>query len=197
MNTVFDIADQLRACIFEHVRTVIEPDDAAILVAYLESQGFLSKAARAAAVKGRRVHPRFLKFREISQEDFDALSESEQEAFQSDYSGWLETEPGLEAKFAAEPTIADEKAGRQAADNRSVSAGAVEIAKHTPGSGPQEPLTESQTRDAEAAKRVEVERPRTFAQAAAEAVTDSVFENSAGEKKVTKAQARGRRPFRK
>lgn len=47
MNTVGQIADQLRACNFEHVRAVLEPDDVMVLTAYLEGQGFISAEALA------------------------------------------------------------------------------------------------------------------------------------------------------
>lgn len=49
MSTVQQIADQLRASNFEHVRAIIEPDDVMVLIDYLESQGFISAEARAAA----------------------------------------------------------------------------------------------------------------------------------------------------
>ncbi len=48
MSTVQQIADQLRAANFEHVRAIIEPDDNMVLIDYLESQGFVSEQARLA-----------------------------------------------------------------------------------------------------------------------------------------------------
>lgn len=47
MNTVAQITDQLRACNFEHVRAVVEPDDVMVLIDYLEGQGFISAEAQA------------------------------------------------------------------------------------------------------------------------------------------------------
>lgn len=46
MSTIPQIADQLRACNFEHARAVFEPDDVMVLIAYLEDQGFISAEAQ-------------------------------------------------------------------------------------------------------------------------------------------------------
>lgn len=48
MITVQQIADQLRATNYEHVRAVLEPDDVMVLLDYLEGQGFVAVGAEVA-----------------------------------------------------------------------------------------------------------------------------------------------------
>jgi len=60
MSTIPQIADQLRATNFEHVRAIIEPEDVTVLIDYLEGQGFISAAAQAvkdAEAEAKKAEP--------------------------------------------------------------------------------------------------------------------------------------------
>lgn len=116
MNTIQDIADQLRACVLEHVRAVIEPDDTTTLVAYLEGMGFVSAAAAvsldAEAMTGRGVYADYIKANKLTARQVREMNADDAAAHRAGYTKYLATPDGMKA--VADATAAQVKADAEA-----------------------------------------------------------------------------------
>lgn len=86
MSSVYEITNQLRACCADSMRAILEPDDAKTLLAYLESQGFMSPEGAEAA-----VYARFLKSKGVLPEHVQ--TQEEQDALKTEYAAFRVEHP--------------------------------------------------------------------------------------------------------
>lgn len=98
MSTLPEIVEQFRANITAQVRTIIDRDDALVLVGYMEKQGFIAKPSidsLAEVTKDSEIHPKFLRHHDVTEAEVGKLEGEDVQNFQKEYATFLETNPEI------------------------------------------------------------------------------------------------------